>query len=192
VKFLLLISIPTSACSMFLPYFLPLFASGLGASPSTIGRAFLLNGLCIVFLGPVLARIVRAHLPAWLAVTGSGLLIAGALLVFGVQASLPAAFLAVFLIGVGDSFGLAAQQQYAETLVGEAGNRRATMRAWHLNARKIGQVVGPMLFSAAAASGPGGIGVVGTGLVIALAVFVTAAILTRRRTVPAPAEAEAS
>ncbi|MBP2315616.1 MFS transporter [Azospirillum soli] len=187
VAFLLLISIPTSACSMFLPYFFPLFASGLGVSPSTIGRAFLLNGMCIVFLGPVLARLARTHVAPWLAVLGSGLLIAGALILFGVQASLLVAFLAVFLIGVGDSFGLASQQQYAETLVGEAADSRAAVRAWHLNARKIGQVVGPMLFSAAAAVSVAGVGILGTGLILSLAAFTAMALFTVRR--PAPAVA---
>ena len=187
VAFLLLISIPTSACSKFLPYFFPLFASGLGVSPSTIGRAFLLNGMCIVFLGPVLARLARAHVAPWLAVLGSGLLIAGALILFGVQASLLVAFLAVLLIGVGDSFGLASQQQYAETLVGDAADSRAAVRAWHLNARKVGQVVGPMLFSAAAAVSVAGIGLLGTGLILSLAAFTAMALFTVRR--PAPAVA---
>ena len=148
--YLLLISIPTSACSMFLPFLFPLLASEVGASSSTIGRAFLLNDFCIVFLGPLFWKFIRNRMPPWLAVLLSGLLTAGALIAFGIQSGLPVAFLAVFLIGVADSFGLVSQQRCVEVLAGPSDQDRASARAWHLNARKVGQMVGPMLFSATA------------------------------------------
>jgi predicted MFS family arabinose efflux permease len=200
--YLLLISIPTSACSMFLPFLFPLLASEAGASSSTIGRAFLLNGLCIVFLGPLLWKFIRNRMPPWLAVLLSGLLTASALIAFGIQSGLPMAFLAVFLIGVADSFGLVSQQRCVEVLAGPSHHDRASARAWHLNARKVGQMLGPMLFSAVAGLQlaelklggidlPGfmagfslasaGVGLIGTGLAVMLLVFGVAALLAPRR-----------
>ena len=183
---------------MFLPFLFPLLASEVGASSSTIGRAFLLNGFCIVFLGPLFWKFIRNRMPPWLAVLLSGLLTAGALIAFGIQSGLPVAFLAVFLIGVADSFGLVSQQRCVEVLAGPSDQDRASARAWHLNARKVGQMVGPMLFSATAGLqlaglkvggldlaglrlASAGVGLIGAGLAVMLLVFGVAALMAPRR-----------
>ena len=182
LAFLLLVSVPTSACSMFLIYYFPLYASGLGQPASTVGQAFLLYGLCIVYLGPLLSRLMRSSgVPAGLPVLASGLIMAAGLTVFALTGTLTGAFLAILLLGLSDSFGLTAQQRYLERLPVVDAHGLAVPQSYHLNARKIGQVVGPMLFSAAAVAGGAGATLIGAGLAAALLLHLGLSFLALRR-----------
>lgn len=182
LAFLLLVSVPTSACSMFLIYYFPLYASGLGQPASTVGQAFLLYGLCIVYLGPLLSRLMRSSgVPAGLPVLASGLIMAAGLTVFALTGTLTGAFLAILLLGLSDSFGLTAQQRYLERLPVVGAHGLAVPQSYHLNARKIGQVVGPMLFSAAAVAGGAGATLIGAGLAAALLLHLGLSFLALRR-----------
>ncbi|MCP1615175.1 MFS family permease [Azospirillum lipoferum] len=182
LAFLLLVSVPTSACSMFLIYYFPLFASGLGQPASTVGQAFLLYGLCIVYLGPLLSRLMRSSgVAPGLPVLASGLIMAAGLTTFALTGSLMGAFLAILLLGLSDSFGLTAQQRYLERLPVVGTHGLAVPQSYHLNARKIGQVIGPMLFSAAAVAGGAGATLIGLGLAAALLLHLALSILSLRR-----------
>lgn len=182
LAFLLLVSVPTSACSMFLIYYFPLFASGLGQPASTVGQAFLLYGLCIVYLGPLLSRLMRSsNLAPGLPVLASGLIMAAGLTTFALTGSLVGAFLAILLLGLSDSFGLTAQQRYLERLPVVGTHGLAVPQSYHLNARKIGQVIGPMLFSAAAVAGGAGATLIGLGLAAALLLHLGLSALALRR-----------
>ncbi|CAO3403245.1 MFS transporter [Azospirillum palustre] len=182
LAFLLLVSVPTSACSMFLIYYFPLFASGLGQPASTVGQAFLLYGLCIVYLGPLLSRLMRSSdLAPGLPVLASGLIMAAGLTTFALTGSLVGAFLAILLLGLSDSFGLTAQQRYLERLPVVGTHGLAVPQSYHLNARKIGQVIGPMLFSAAAVAGGVGATLIGLGLAAALLLHLGLSVLALRR-----------
>lgn len=182
LAFLLLVSVPTSACSMFLIYYFPLFASGLGQPASTVGQAFLLYGLCIVYLGPLLSRLMRSsNLAPGLPVLASGLIMAAGLTTFALTGSLVGAFLAILLLGLSDSFGLTAQQRYLERLPVVGTHGLAVPQSYHLNARKIGQVIGPMLFSAAAVAGGAGATLIGLGLAAALLLHLGLSVLALRR-----------
>ena len=182
LAFLLLVSVPTSACSMFLIYYFPLFASGLGQPASTVGQAFLLYGLCIVYLGPLLSRLMRSsNVAPGLPVLASGLIMAAGLTTFALTGSLVGAFLAILLLGLSDSFGLTAQQRYLERLPVVGTHGLAVPQSYHLNARKIGQVIGPMLFSAAAVAGGAGATLIGLGLAAALLLHLGLSFLALRR-----------
>ncbi|PWC31257.1 hypothetical protein TSO352_31190 [Azospirillum sp. TSO35-2] len=182
VAFLLLVSIPTSACSMFLIYYFPLFASGLGQPTSTVGQAFLLYGLCIVYLGPHLSRALRNSriAPAW-PVLVSGLVMAAGLVAFALTGSLAGAFVAILLLGLSDSFGLSAQQRYLEHLPVVGTHGLAVPQSYHLNARKLGQVIGPLLFSAAAVAGTAGATLISAGLAIGLLLHLLMSLWLNRR-----------
>lgn len=180
--FLLLISLPTAAAAMFQPFYLPLFVSDLGLSSATVGRAYLMHGLCVVLIGPLLTRLTARRIPIPAGTILSGSLIAAALAMFGMQSSLWTAFATVFLIGVAESFGLAAQIRHVETLAASEASRREATLALHVNARKAGQAVGPMLFGTIAAAGPGGVGMIGAGLAGSLLLF--AVLMRQWRTEP--------
>ncbi|WP_353861131.1 MFS transporter [Azospirillum formosense] len=184
--FLALISLPTAVAAMFLPFYLPLFIADLGLSSATVGRAYLLHGLCVVLAGPLLTRMAARRLPIPGVTLLSAAMIAGALALFGLQASLWTAFATVFLIGLAESFGLSAQIRHAELLAAREARRRDSVLALHVNARKLGQAAGPPLFGTLAAAvplgaGPQGVGMIGGLLAASLLLF---ALLTWRRTVP--------
>ncbi|ALJ38685.1 MFS transporter [Azospirillum brasilense] len=184
--FLALISLPTAVAAMFLPFYLPLFIADLGLSSATVGRAYLLHGLCVVLAGPLLTRMAARRLPVPGVTLLSAAMIAGALALFGLQASLWTAFATVFLIGLAESFGLSAQMRHAELLAAREARRRDSVLALHVNTRKLGQAAGPLLFGTLAAAvplgaGPEGVGMIGGLLAGSLLLF---ALLTWRRTVP--------
>ncbi|NUB21782.1 MFS transporter [Azospirillum formosense] len=184
--FLALISLPTAVAAMFLPFYLPLFIADLGLSSATVGRAYLLHGLCVVLAGPLLTRMTARRLPIPGVTLLSAAMIAGALALFGLQASLWTAFATVFLIGLAESFGLSAQIRHAELLAAREARRRDSVLALHVNTRKLGQAAGPLLFGTLAAAvplgaGPEGVGMIGGLLAGSLLLF---ALLTWRRTVP--------
>ncbi|MGR0187475.1 MFS transporter [Azospirillum aestuarii] len=184
--FLALISLPTAVAAMFLPFYLPLFIADLGLSSATVGRAYLLHGLCVVLAGPLLTRMAARRLPIPGVTLLSTAMIAGALALFGLQASLWTAFATVFAIGLAESFGLSAQIRHVELLAAREARRRDSVLALHVNIRKLGQAAGPLLFGTLAAAvplgaGPKGVGMIGALLAGSLLLF---ALLTWRRTVP--------
>ncbi|CAO3435116.1 MFS transporter [Azospirillum argentinense] len=184
--FLALISLPTAVAAMFLPFYLPLFIADLGLSSATVGRAYLLHGLCVVLAGPLLTRMAARRLPIPGVTLLSAAMIAGALALFGLQASLWTAFATVLLIGLAESFGLSAQIRHVELLAAREARRRDSVLALHVNTRKLGQAAGPILFGTLAAAvplgaGPEGVGLIGRLLAGSLLLF---ALLTWRRAIP--------
>ncbi len=169
--FFLLVLIPTVVCGMFLDYYFPLFADANGFSTSNVGRAFLLNGLCIVYLGPLLSKYTTKYLGIEKAVFLSGLIIVAGLLLFASQGTLITAFIAVLLLGVSDSFGLVAQNNYFIKL--RATDMIGTGKAlgYFDNVRKIGQMLGPLVFGSVAVMGFSGIGLIGYVLLGSLILF---------------------
>lgn len=169
--FFLLISAPTAALSMYLPYFFPVFAADAGASPNVIGRAFLINGMCFVFLGPWLAAWARKRLhPTWSVTLSASLLVLG-LGIFAASPQLGTAFVAVALISLGDCFGISSQVHYVTSLPLVQRLGRSVVQDMQLNARKVGQAIGPMVFSALAAFGTAGLEGLGVFMGALLAVF---------------------
>ncbi|MEI7025495.1 MFS transporter [Paenibacillus sp. y28] len=171
IGFFVLLLIPMAVCSMFLDYYFPVFAESSGISSSNIGRAFLVNGLCIVYLGPLLTKWVSRHISPGLSMIAAGLIVVAAMMWFAVSESVTAAFAAVILLGVADSFGLTAQNNYFVRL--EATGRIGTGKAlgYYGNIKKIGQMLGPMVFGSVAALGGFGVGLIGVGLLVSLLLF---------------------
>lgn len=169
--FFLLVSAPTAAVSMYLPYFFPVFAADAGASPNVIGRAFLINGMCFVFLGPWLAGWARRRLhPTWSVTLSASLLVLG-LGIFAVSPQLGTAFVAVALMSLGDCFGISSQVHFVTSLPVVQRLGRSVVQDMQLNARKAGQAVGPMVFSALAAFGSGGLEGLGLFMGVLLLLF---------------------
>ena len=156
----LLIVVPTTIVSMFLDYYFPVFADAQGFSTSNVGRAFLLNGICIVYLAPLLSKYTAKYLKVEQSIVLSALVMVSGVLFFAWQGTLAAAFVAVILLGVAESFGLVAQNSYFVKL--EATNQLGTGKAlgFYDNIRKLGQMAGPMVFGGLAFMGLMGVGTI--------------------------------
>ncbi|MTI81656.1 MAG: MFS transporter [Firmicutes bacterium] len=169
--FFLTIVIPLTISSMFLDYYFPIFASDMGASVSNVGRAFMFNGLCIVYLGPLLSKYAGKYFKSETAVIVSGLIIVASFLLFALYGSMLTAFLVVIMLGVSESFGLMAQNNYFIKLQATGAFGVGKSLGYYDNVRKLGQMLGPVLFGSVMVLGIKGIGMIGVISLVALLIF---------------------
>lgn len=172
VQMFLLVLIPISICGMFLGYFFPVYAESIGVTPSDVGRVFLLNGLCIVFLGPILSPLSEKFLGTRGSFIASNLLVVVALIIFASYASLFTAIAAVVMLGIAEGVGITSQINYyigrkAALDIGEG----KAMGIYSLM-ENVGQTLGPIVFGLVAAFGSGGVGAIGAGMLGMLFMFV--------------------
>ncbi len=144
--FFLAVAIPMAICLMFLNYFVPVYAKTVGISASDVGRLFLLYGLCVVYLGPVLSRTVIRKYSAKVSVGVSFLLIIAGLLLFGFFPSPLTCTVAVLLLGLSDGVGLVARNNYFLSFnsVQRFGVGKS-MGVFSI-VTKLGQTLGPLVF----------------------------------------------
>lgn len=171
VMFFALILIPTAITAMFMDYYFPIFAESLGISTSNIGRAFMLNCLSVVYLGPILSKYASKYLGYDKTILVAGLIVVASMIIFSVKGTLAAAFAAVILLGIADSFGIVAQNNYYTNLhaVKKVGVAKAL--GLYSNMRKLGQMLGPMVFGGLAFMGLAGVGLVGVLFFIGIIIF---------------------
>ncbi|GBF34811.1 inner membrane transport protein [Desulfocucumis palustris] len=173
LAFFLLIFIPVSICGMFLMYFFPLFAEESGISSSNIGRAFMLNGLCIIYLGPFLTKYIAKYLGAMKSVVVYTLLVAGAMLLFANQGTVTAAFVAIIILGIADSFGIALLINYFAGLRAASELGQGKAMGYYSLVEYVGQMLGPIALGWMMIMGAEkGVGIVGIALCAALLLFV--------------------
>lgn len=156
ILYFIFLLIPLSIGSMFLYYFFPLFAEGEGLSPSNIGRAFLLNGLCIVYLGPLLTRLVSRWLSNKTAVFISSSILIGALFLFTSSPTIVTAFVAVIMFGIAEGFGLTSSINYYIGLKASQWLGEGKAMGYYSLVENFGQMLGPMLFGSLLVLGTAG------------------------------------
>ena len=132
----------------FLNYFSPIYLKHLGTSQSTIGQILMLYGICLIYFGPFISRYVDASRNKKLYIFVGCVLGGLALLTFQVFEGLTAAILAVLLLGLSSSLVLASQTAFALDLnvTHELGEGKAI--AIFRSTSRIGQMLGPIVFSA--------------------------------------------
>ncbi|MEG6520664.1 MFS transporter [Desulfotomaculum sp. 1211_IL3151] len=143
--FLLLIFAPFFIAGTFLDYYFPLFAKGHGLSQGDISRAFLLNGLCIIYLGPVLTKFVT-HFGDKKGIVASLCVCACALAAFTLWGTIPAAIVTVILLGIAESFGVAMQTSYFLNLKTVKNLEISKAIAYFSVMVNASRMVGPIIF----------------------------------------------
>jgi len=103
-SFFLFSFLPITACGLFLGFLFPLFAESRGLSTNEISLAFMMFGVASVYLGPSLTRLTWFLFGARRAVAVGAMVMVGALLLFAAFQTLTAAYIAVVLFGLTDSF----------------------------------------------------------------------------------------
>ncbi|MDR1473630.1 MAG: MFS transporter [Lactobacillales bacterium] len=138
---------PYLACGYFLHYFFPIFGSEKGLSELEIGQAFLLNGIWIVFLGPLVAKFILKKFGKVKTILLGLLLYAAAFATFGFNPTITMALVVLVVMGIADSFTFTAQNVYFIELqeVGLYGVNKS-MGTYSLF-ENLGQAIGPILFS---------------------------------------------
>ncbi len=152
-----------------LSYALPLYVEAAGGTTASVGRMIMLYGLCVIYLGPPMARITdgSAHRKAW--IVAGGVFGSAGLLGLYWGDGLAMATGAVLCLAVASCLAGSAQLAYMLQLrnVRDYGAGRATsvMRA----ADKFGQMLGPLLVGALLAWVSLPVGLAGVGLIYLLA-----------------------
>ncbi|MDR3156719.1 MAG: MFS transporter [Lactobacillales bacterium] len=145
--YLIGVLIPYFASTYFVYYFFPIFGDKNGLSEVEIGQAFLLNGVWIVFLGPIISNIVLEKLGKVKAILMGFTLYILSFIAFGFKQTLLVALIVLVVMGISDSFSFTAQNVYFTSLkeVDHYGVNRS-MGLYSLF-DSLGQAVGPLLFS---------------------------------------------
>ncbi|MDD2390932.1 MAG: MFS transporter [Desulfobacterales bacterium] len=130
----------------FLNYFCPIYLNRIGSSQSSIGRIFMIYGICLIYVAPFISRYVDQSDNKKIYIAISGFLGSMAFLSFYFFEGIAVAALAVLLLGLSSSFGFASQNAYALQL--DVTKRLGAGKAMGIIrlANRIGQVLGPVLF----------------------------------------------
>lgn len=131
----------------FLNYFSPIYLNRIGASQSTIGRILMIYGICLIYIGPLVSKYVDASNKKRLYVFMGCALGSMAFLTFNIIEGLIAASISMLLLGLSSSFVLASQSAYTLRLsVTEELGAGKSIGIFRSTSR-IGQVLGPIVFS---------------------------------------------
>jgi len=154
-----------------LTYALPLYMEAHGASVASVGRLFMVYGLCVIYVGPLMGRLADRSTSAKPWITAGGLVGGLGLLGMVFSSSVPAATVAVVMLALASCLAGGAQTAYmlAQERVQAygAGSATSVMRA----ADKFGQMLGPLMLGGLFATvGMGG------GLAVTGAVYLAATL----------------
>lgn len=175
LQFLLLVFLPILIAGVFLNYSFPLLAQAHNLSQGNISRAFLLNGLCIIYLGPALTGLTTRYLGNKGALLFSSLLVIAGMFIFMFFGNIEAAFVLVVLLGVSDSFGIAAQTSYFLNLKAVQQMGLSKGIGYFSIIINIGRMIGPVLLGVAFTWGmQNGVRVIAIALAVFLALFILA------------------
>lgn len=171
--FLFLMTIPTAIAGTFLNYYFPLFSRSIDISQSDIGRGFLLYGICIVFIGPLLIKKLKAYTSEKQIILISGLAGVTALLTFWYEPTFTGALIAIMILGVADSIGLTSQNSHFMNLPSTTKLGYGKALSLYSAIKKVGQLTGPAIYGVAiVAGGIGGIGAIGVSYLLCIIGFV--------------------
>jgi predicted MFS family arabinose efflux permease len=171
--FLACIFIPYFVAGAFLDYYFPLFASSNNLSQSDISRGILLNGLFVIYLGPVLSRFFSDRLGNTSGMVVSVFIVVCALGTFIMFGNIPAAFVTIILLGIADSFGVAMKTNYFLGLNGIKNLQLNQGIAVFSGMVNLSRMAGPILYGMALSLGMRmGVGIIALVIFVLLLVFV--------------------
>jgi len=138
--------IPYMICGYFLNYFMPLFAESRGMTETAIGQLFLINGICVIYLGPSLTAVLTGKLKSKYPVIIAGAVYIVTLLLFFLFTGEGMVVGTALLFGIADSFGFSALSIYFSGLdvVKSYGSGKAI--GIYSTFDNISQTVGPFVF----------------------------------------------
>ena len=131
----------------FLNYFSPIYLNRIGASQAAIGRIFMIYGICLIYIGPLISRYVDASNKKRLYIFNGCILGSLAFMTFNFIEGIIAAAIAALMLGLSSSFVLASQSAYTLRLkVTEELGAGKSIGIFRSTSRG-GQVLGPIVFS---------------------------------------------
>jgi hypothetical protein len=166
----------------YIEYFLPIYTVNIGYRTADVGRAHLLYGLIIVFFAPKLMLIVRKRIKnSTNIIILYILLLASALTLTGIAGGYGIVLASLLLIGVGDGFGISAQNSYFFALPAMARLPKSRAFSYLSFFKKLAVMAGPITFAIAMAI-PNRKGILSMGIIF----FVIAFLLSRMKSKHGP------
>ena len=183
LSYFLLIIIPTYSAGMFLTYYLPLYAETQGISIADIGRLFMLNGLMIIYLGPVVSILAKKNINNEVAALVIGSIgWALSLIIFAVTGNVAGLVLTLIIMGLTEGFCVVAQNDYFLNLkiVSKLGEDVAV--SYFEIAAKAAEIIAPIIFGWVLILGASiGMWAFGMAILVAALIFLIISTIKFRR-----------
>lgn len=173
VFFVLLMVVPSCIIGSYLSYYLPIYYTNIGKMTSDIGRAQLIYGLVIVYIGPYIVRLINKAPNLFTWNIGYNVIFSLALILFGAVGGFVPAMLVVLVIGVADSFGFIAQNNYFLNMriIKQLGESRAL--SYLSVTKKFAEMLGPVAFGLSFTAGDfRGVAVLGFNFALAAILYI--------------------
>ena len=140
-------SLPASiAVAGFLHFFTPVYLDQIGARDSTIGQVLILYGICLIYFGPLIGRLIdRAENKKYYMLAG-GLLGGLAFVAFDTDFGIASVVVSILLLGLSSSFVLSSQSIIVLELKESRVLGEGTALGIFRSISRIGQVIGPLIF----------------------------------------------
>lgn len=173
VSFSVFMIAPSCIVASYLGYFLPLYFESIGRGVSDVGRAQLLYGIVIVYVGPKLSKMIIERDKKLLTSNYAyNLLFSAGLLLVGCFGGMTTAIIAVLCLAVGDSFGFSVQNNYFLALPSVKCMGASKSLSYLSFLKKITEMLGPAMFALVIALGfERGVRLLGVVFIAAAAVF---------------------
>lgn len=182
--FFLLICVPNAVAYMFLQYTFLIVAEGAGFSTTDVGRSFILNGMAMFYLGPLLYSVSVKKIGLKWTMISSIFLWSISLLVFALTGNIAGAIITIFIMGISEGYGNGAVYIFYTDKIKEV-NEYGVEKALAVNEfmTNIGLAAGPIIFGAAMLLGirPGMLLIAVSMSVLAVIFFVMHAVSTRKQ-----------
>ena len=164
---------PSCIVASYLSYFLPLYFENIGKSVSDVGRAQLLYGLVIVYIGPKISKyLIEKDKKLLWSNYGYNLLFSAGLLLLGCFGGIEMAFVSVLCLAVADSFGFTVQNNYFLALPSVKRMGASKSLSYLSFLKKITEMLGPAVFATVLVLGyEKGVALLGAIFVTAMMVF---------------------
>lgn len=164
---------PSCIVASYLSYFLPLYFESIGRGVADVGRAQLLYGLVIVYIGPKISKIlIEKDKKLLVSNYIYNLLFSAGLLLVGCFGGMETAFVAVLCLAVADSFGFSVQNNYFLALPSVKRMGASKSLSYLSFLKKITEMLGPTVFALVLALGyETGVSLLGSTFVVAVVVF---------------------
>lgn len=154
VSFSVLMIAPSCIAASYTGYFLPLYFESIGRGVADVGRAQLLYGVMIVYVGPRLSRRLTGRNRGLLGANFAyNLLFSAGFLLVGSLGGMVPAMLAVLCLALGDSFGFSVQNNYFLALPSVRSMGASRSLSYLSFLKKLTEMLGPTLFAMAIALG---------------------------------------
>lgn len=147
INYAVLVLLPIIIVTFFVAHFFPIFAESQGLSSTTAGLGYMVQGITVIYLGPILTKVAIKHLKPKKTVVLSSIIAFGGILIFAYSPSVAFAFIAIFFLGVSEAVGQSARVNYflnmkTSKLLGE-GKSLAIFSVFE----NLGTIAGPTIFA---------------------------------------------